>query len=89
MGNEKDRDKDQNKGQNKDQEKEAAGRAAAKLVRDGDIIGLGTGSTAYFAVVALGERVKAGLRIIGIPTSWTNIRKSMSPSMAPTKSIPS
>jgi ribose 5-phosphate isomerase A len=51
------------------QEKEAAGRAAAGLVRDGDIVGLGTGSTAYFAVVALGERVKAGLKIIGIPTS--------------------
>jgi ribose 5-phosphate isomerase A len=52
-----------------DGEKEAAGRAAAKLVRDGDVVGLGTGSTAYFAVVALGERVKAGLKIIGIPTS--------------------
>src|ERR1700738_3700889 len=63
MGNEKDRDKD------KDQEKEAAGRAASKLVRAGDIVGLGTGSTAYFAGVALGERVKAGLKIIGIPTS--------------------
>jgi len=55
--------------QEKAQEKEAAGRAAAKLVRDGDIVGLGTGSTAYFAVVALGERVKAGLKTIGIPTS--------------------
>jgi ribose 5-phosphate isomerase A len=51
------------------QEKEAAGRAAAELVRDGDVVGLGTGSTAYFAVVALGERVKAGLKIVGIPTS--------------------
>ena len=50
-------------------EKELAGRAAAKLVRDGDIVGLGTGSTAYFAVVAIGERVKAGLKIVGIPTS--------------------
>ncbi len=50
-------------------EKEAAGRAAAKLVRDGDIVGLGTGSTAYFAVLELGERVKSGLKIIGIPTS--------------------
>jgi len=50
-------------------EKELAGRAAAKLVRDGDVVGLGTGSTAYFAVVALGERVKTGLRIVGIPTS--------------------
>ena len=52
-----------------DQEKEAAGRAAVKLVRDGDIVGLGTGSTAYFSVVALGERVKSGLRIVGLPTS--------------------
>src|SRR5580704_6118812 len=50
-------------------EKEAAGRAGAKLVRDGDVVGLGTGSTAYFAVVALGDCVKAGLKIIGIPTS--------------------
>ncbi|MGA7850642.1 MAG: ribose-5-phosphate isomerase RpiA [Terriglobales bacterium] len=52
-----------------EEEKEAAGRAAAELVRDGDIVGLGTGSTAYFTVVALGERVKAGLKVIGIPTS--------------------
>ena len=51
------------------QEKEAAGGAATKLVRDGDVVGLGTGSTAYFAVIALGERVKSGLKIIGIPTS--------------------
>ena len=50
-------------------EKENAGRAAAKLVRDGDVVGLGTGSTAYFTVIALGERVKAGLKIVGIPTS--------------------
>jgi ribose 5-phosphate isomerase A len=52
-----------------EEEKEAAGRAAAELVRAGDVVGLGTGSTAYFAVVALGERVKAGLKITGIPTS--------------------
>jgi ribose 5-phosphate isomerase A len=52
-----------------EEEKEAAGRAAAKLVRDGEVVGLGTGSTAYFAVIALGERVKAGLKIVGIPTS--------------------
>src|SRR5271154_1777979 len=50
-------------------EKEAAGRAAAALVRDGDVVGLGTGSTVYFAVVALGKRVKAGLKIVGVPTS--------------------
>src|ERR1700691_1659203 len=51
------------------EEKESAGRAAAQLVRDGEIVGLGTGSTAYFAIVALGERVHEGLKITGIPTS--------------------
>ena len=50
-------------------EKELAGRAAAELVVSGNIVGLGTGSTAYFAVIALGERVKDGLKIVGIPTS--------------------
>ena len=52
-----------------EQEKELAGRAGAKLVKDGDIVGLGTGSTAHFAILALGERVRAGLKMTGIPTS--------------------
>jgi len=55
--------------QDSQKEKEMAGRAAAELVRDGDIVGLGTGSTAYFTVLALGERVKTGLKMVGIPTS--------------------
>lgn len=55
--------------ENVQKEKEIAGRAAAQLVRDGEIVGLGTGSTAYFAVVALAERVLKGLKIRGIPTS--------------------
>ena len=38
-------------------------------MRDGDIVGLGTGSTAAYAVRFLGERVRAGLKIRGIPTS--------------------
>ncbi len=52
-----------------EQEKEAAARASLRFVRDGDIVGLGTGSTAAFAVRFLGERVQAGLKIRGIPTS--------------------
>ena len=52
-----------------DQEKEAAARASLRLVRDGNIVGLGTGSTAAYAVRLLGERVRAGLKIRGIPTS--------------------
>jgi ribose 5-phosphate isomerase A len=55
--------------QTSQREKELAGRAAAELVRDGEVVGLGTGSTAHYTVLALGERVKAGLKIIGIPTS--------------------
>ena len=54
---------------NKDLEKETAARAAVELVRDGQIVGLGTGSTAAYAVRFLGERVQAGLKIKGIPTS--------------------
>jgi ribose 5-phosphate isomerase A len=52
-----------------DQEKEAAARASLRFVRDGDIVGLGTGSTAAYAVRLLGEQVRAGLKIKGIPTS--------------------
>ena len=52
-----------------DREKEAAARASLRFVRDGDIVGLGTGSTAAYLVRFLGERVQAGLKIRGIPTS--------------------
>src|SRR6266571_1466897 len=52
-----------------DQEKKAAARASLACVRDGDIVGLGSGSTAEYAVRFLGERVQAGLKIRGIPTS--------------------
>jgi ribose 5-phosphate isomerase A len=52
-----------------DQEKQAAAYASLRFVSDGDIVGLGSGSTATFAIKFLGERVRAGLRIRGIPTS--------------------
>ena len=54
---------------NRDQEKQAAARAAVELVKSGEIVGLGSGSTAAFAVQFLAERVRAGLKILGIPTS--------------------
>jgi ribose 5-phosphate isomerase A len=50
-------------------EKRAAAEAAASRVTDGMVVGLGTGSTADFAILKLGERVAAGLRISGVPTS--------------------
>lgn len=50
-------------------EKRAAAEAAALRVTDGMVVGLGTGSTADFAIRTLGERVAAGLKITGVPTS--------------------
>jgi ribose 5-phosphate isomerase A len=49
--------------------KHAAAEAAAELVQDGMVVGLGTGSTAAFAVEALARRHREGLQFIGIPTS--------------------
>lgn len=52
-----------------DHEKEAAARASLRFVQDGQIIGLGTGSTAACFIQLLGDAVKKGLRVRGIPTS--------------------
>ena len=52
-----------------DAAKKAAAEAACAYVEDNTIVGLGTGSTADFAVRHLGERVRQGLRIRGVPTS--------------------
>lgn len=52
-----------------DQEKEAAARASLQFVKDGQVVGLGTGSTAAFFIKLLGQEVKRGLRVRGIPTS--------------------
>jgi ribose 5-phosphate isomerase A len=49
--------------------KKAAAMAAAELVTDHMVVGLGTGSTAQYLVSILGERVRAGLNIVAIPTS--------------------
>ena len=53
-----------------DRHKELAARKAVEYIGDGMVVGLGTGSTAEFAIRALGERVKAeGLEIQCVPTS--------------------
>ena len=49
--------------------KEVAGRRAAEYIETGMVVGLGTGSTAKFAIRAIGERVAAGLEVKAIPTS--------------------
>jgi len=50
--------------------KRAAGFAAVdRYVRAGTCIGLGTGTTAHWAIVRVGERVAAGEEIVAVPTS--------------------
>jgi len=55
--------------QNLDSLKKAAALTAVEFIRDGMIVGLGTGSTAKHMVIALGEKVRAGMRLRGVPTS--------------------
>jgi ribose 5-phosphate isomerase A len=61
-----------------DLEKEAAARASLRFIRDGQVVGLGTGSTAACFIQLLGEQVKNGLRIRGIPTSARSREQAMS-----------
>ncbi|HRI38389.1 MAG TPA: ribose-5-phosphate isomerase RpiA [Nitrospira sp.] len=49
--------------------KKAAALKAVEFVRDGMVVGLGTGSTAKHLVMALGERVRAGMKLHAVPTS--------------------
>ena len=49
--------------------KKQASIAALEAIKDGMIVGLGTGSTATHFIRELGVRVQAGLRVHGIPTS--------------------
>ena len=49
--------------------KKIAGEKAAEYVKDGMVVGLGTGSTAFHLVNAIGEGVKNGLKNQAIPTS--------------------
>lgn len=50
-------------------EKQAAAREAVKFIKDNDVVGLGTGSTAFFAIQEVALLVKNGLKIKCVPTS--------------------
>jgi ribose 5-phosphate isomerase A len=52
-----------------DREKAAAARASLKYIHDGDVVGLGTGSTAKYVVEGLADMVRAGMKVQCIPTS--------------------
>lgn len=49
--------------------KKLAAEAAMEYVKDGYVVGLGTGSTIRYLLAGLEQRMRAGLRIKGVPTS--------------------
>jgi ribose 5-phosphate isomerase A len=57
--------------ENVDALKQAAAESAVALIEPGMVVGLGSGSTAAFAVSALAKRIREGLQIVAIPTSET------------------
>ena len=57
-----------------EKQKRRAGERAADAVSDGDVVGLGTGSTAAEAIRALGRRVDAGLDVRAVATSYQSRR---------------
>jgi ribose 5-phosphate isomerase A len=60
---------EQARGVDQDALKRAAADTAVQLVENDMVVGLGTGSTAAFAIEALARRHRQGLRFVGIPTS--------------------
>lgn len=50
-------------------EKQMVGEKAVEYIKDGMVVGLGTGSTVYYTIKKLGELVRCGLQIKGVPTS--------------------
>jgi ribose 5-phosphate isomerase A len=61
----------------RDARKREAAMAAVAMVEDGMVVGLGTGSTAAFAIEGLIARVHDGLRIVGIPTSERSAKQAL------------
>lgn len=54
--------------------KKDAGYKAAEYVKDGDILGLGTGSTTHYFIEKVGMRIKEeGINVMGIPTSFQSL----------------
>lgn len=49
--------------------KKAAGEKAVEYIKDGMVVGLGSGSTVYWMLKKLGELVEQGLDIKGVPSS--------------------
>ena len=66
--------------------KQRAGFKAVEFIEDGMTVGLGTGSTAYWMVERLGERVREGLSVRCVPTATAASFRPTSRSCATMKS---
>ena len=60
----------------RDAQKRAAAEAAVAEIEDGMAVGIGTGSTAAFAIEALIRRVQDGLKVTAIPTSEASAKQA-------------
>jgi ribose 5-phosphate isomerase A len=49
--------------------KRLAGEKAVEFIKDGMVVGLGTGSTVYYTILKLSEEIKSGLNIKAVSTS--------------------
>jgi len=61
----------------RDDAKKRAAEKAVEFIRDGQLVGLGTGSTTKFAIEKIGELVQEGLSIKGVPTSKASERLAL------------
>ncbi|PZF71644.1 ribose-5-phosphate isomerase RpiA [Taibaiella soli] len=62
---------------NPEKEKQLAAKEAVTLLKDGQIVGLGTGSTIFFAIEEIGTLVKNGLQIKGVATSDASYQQAI------------
>jgi ribose 5-phosphate isomerase A len=60
-----------------DDDKRLAAEAAVTEIERGMLVGLGTGSTAAYAITAIGERIKTGLEIEAVATSLGSERRAV------------
>ncbi len=61
-----------------EEEKRSAAYAALDLVRDGMVLGLGTGSTVAYFLEGLSKKISGGLKITGVPTSIRTMETAVS-----------
>lgn len=52
-----------------DEIKKTVGAKATSFLKDGMIVGLGSGSTVYYTIHEIGKKISGGMQLIGVPTS--------------------